>query len=269
MKPRIVVIEDSVETLLVLERQVRGEATLYFATNVSEGLEKIRKHRPDLVLLDIELGNEGGMAVLAALRNDPATVQLPVIIMSSHDSWLMRRQMFKAGADNFLNKPLEPESLRAAIRCALNKAACADAPADSPAVLVINAPTAFASSVGAICEPLGVPLVTAVDPAAVGRLAARRSYALVVYYEDDASPAVNSEFYEAFRRSLSLSRTPLLVAMGRVTPERAAAVLDQVPAELLDSAVPPARLRQVLQRWLRVAGPAGDGSPDSRPAEPS
>jgi DNA-binding response OmpR family regulator len=81
---------------------------------VSDGeaaLRAVAEHRPDAVVLDVMMPNLDGIAVLRALRADPATVDLPVVVVTARatdtDIW----DGWQAGADHYLTKPVRIAAL--------------------------------------------------------------------------------------------------------------------------------------------------------------
>lgn len=106
---RILLVEDE-ESLLKLETilfTTRG----YRVTGVPDGasaLEAIRKNPPDLVILDIMLpGGTDGFEVCRAIKENPETASIPVIILSAKKSIPDLERGRKAGADAYLTKPFK------------------------------------------------------------------------------------------------------------------------------------------------------------------
>jgi CheY-like chemotaxis protein len=86
---------------------------------VAGAVDSIRALRPALVLLDLHLPDGDGGEVLKALRRDPATRDLPVIVISSDATDLARARLADAGASGFLTKPIDLRRLLDAVRSAL------------------------------------------------------------------------------------------------------------------------------------------------------
>lgn len=83
----------------------RPGVQLVTAPDAATGLELVRKHMPDLVLLDLGLPDRDGGTVLADLKGDPRTAQIPVVVISgAADS---QTRVLADGAEAFLSKPLE------------------------------------------------------------------------------------------------------------------------------------------------------------------
>jgi CheY-like chemotaxis protein len=71
------------------------------------GLELAGQHRPDLILLDLDLPDMHGSDVLAALRKDPSLVHIPVVVISADATPGQIQRLQEAGARDYLTKPLD------------------------------------------------------------------------------------------------------------------------------------------------------------------
>jgi len=91
------------------------------AVNGKDGLEKIRKKMPDVLLLDIMMPVMNGYQVLEALKADPATRDLPVLVISAVDEMDSVLQCIKNGAEDYLPKPLNMLLLKARIGAILDR----------------------------------------------------------------------------------------------------------------------------------------------------
>jgi CheY-like chemotaxis protein len=94
----------------VLRRTLR--CTVLEAENGERALELARAHRPTLTILDLRMPRLSGPEVLAALRADPDTAGLPVLVMTSDDNH-DGADLLAAGAVAFLRKPLTRDALAA------------------------------------------------------------------------------------------------------------------------------------------------------------
>jgi len=105
---KILVVEDE-ESLLKLESillTTRG----YKVSGVTDGLralEEIAKDRPDLVLLDIMIPGLDGFEVCRRIKADPATVGLPVVMLTAKKSSADQVRGLAAGADAYVTKPFK------------------------------------------------------------------------------------------------------------------------------------------------------------------
>jgi twitching motility two-component system response regulator PilH len=78
------------------------------AQDGAAALDLTREHRPDVVLLDLTMPHMSGKDVLVALRADPSTRDIPVVILTGHAMPGTQAEVNKAGADLFLTKPCLP-----------------------------------------------------------------------------------------------------------------------------------------------------------------
>jgi DNA-binding NarL/FixJ family response regulator len=83
------------------------------------GLEAIDASRPDLVIVDLSLGDDDGLALVKAIRSRHE--DLPVLVFSMHDAPVWALRAFQAGADGYVSKQEMGDTLLAAIRCVLGR----------------------------------------------------------------------------------------------------------------------------------------------------
>ncbi|MBI3271746.1 MAG: response regulator [Planctomycetes bacterium] len=117
---KILLVDDYPENLRVLESFLEDEPyNLLTAANGEEALAKIRGEAPDIVLLDVMMPILDGFQVCSAVKADPQTALLPVVLVTALDSMDDRLKGIDAGADDFLTKPVNPLELKARIRSLL------------------------------------------------------------------------------------------------------------------------------------------------------
>jgi CheY-like chemotaxis protein len=75
------------------------------------GLELARERSPDVILLDLHLPDLGGEEVLTRLRAEPATREIPVVVLSADATGRQREPLLAAGALDYLTKPIEVRAL--------------------------------------------------------------------------------------------------------------------------------------------------------------
>jgi len=80
-------------------------------------LETVAGESPDIVLMDVFLTGGDGLELLRRIRSDPATRQLPVVMISGME---LSEQCLQAGADAFLLKPYTPEQLATTMKQCLD-----------------------------------------------------------------------------------------------------------------------------------------------------
>lgn len=116
----VLIVDDSVDIHRLLKIRLRNEkVSIISATTAEDGFELARSERPDLILLDIDLPGISGFEVLSWLKDDAATVAIPVIFLSSSDHSEDKVRGFDLGAIDYVTKPFDLAELRARVRSAL------------------------------------------------------------------------------------------------------------------------------------------------------
>lgn len=117
MGGRVLIADDVATNRIVMK--VKLTAAGYLPVVVADGascLAMARAEPPDLILLDLLLPDMAGTEVLRRLRADPATRRVPVVMFSASHAVDARIEAFRAGADEFLIKPLDDQTLLARVR---------------------------------------------------------------------------------------------------------------------------------------------------------
>jgi signal transduction histidine kinase/ActR/RegA family two-component response regulator len=113
----VLYIEDNMANLRLVERIIgrRPELTLISAMQGSQGLELARSHRPQAIILDLHLADMPGGEVLARLREDSRTREIPVVILSADATPGQVTRLLAQGAQAYLTKPLDVAELLACL----------------------------------------------------------------------------------------------------------------------------------------------------------
>ena len=114
---RILVVEDN-ELNMKLFRDVlvaTGYRTLE-ATSGGEAVELATEHEPDLVLMDIQLPDLGGVQALVRLRENERTASIPVLALTAQAMDGDRERFLAAGFDGYLSKPVNVRELIDTVR---------------------------------------------------------------------------------------------------------------------------------------------------------
>ncbi len=114
-KKKILIIDDTVETIKVLMNILNTEYTTYFAVNGPKGLEIARDVKPDIVLLDIMMPEMNGYEVCSRLKEDPETENIPVIFVTAVSEAMDMAKGFKTGGVDYVTKPYLPEVVLARV----------------------------------------------------------------------------------------------------------------------------------------------------------
>ncbi len=116
-KKRILIVDDDpdlVETVSMM-LESKGFATIPAYGGI-EGLDKARKERPDLIVLDVMMPDKDGYAVCNELKKDPAFKEIPIILLTAigdhitSTTYTLRGGM-ETFADDFFQKPVNTQSL--------------------------------------------------------------------------------------------------------------------------------------------------------------
>ncbi len=129
---RVLVVDDeeNVAHLVASALRFDGFETLT-ADSGSRALAAVAEHEPDLVVLDVMLGDLDGVEVLRRLRSGGSDV--PVVFLTARDAGEHRVEGLRAGADDYVVKPFSVEELLARVHAVLRRTA---PPARSPASLL-------------------------------------------------------------------------------------------------------------------------------------
>ncbi len=119
-KPVVLLIDDSLDVHRLLKARLRAEDIDFVSASSGEqGIALAKERQPLLTLLDLDMPGMDGFEVLRALKDDPATVQIPVIILSGLQSAQDKVTAFDLGAVDYVTKPFDLAELRVRLRSAL------------------------------------------------------------------------------------------------------------------------------------------------------
>lgn len=121
-KPRLLLIEDEedIAALIKLQAEISGYK-LHVEVDGLNGLLAVEREKPDLVVLDIMLPGQSGLDVCRKLKNNPATKDIPVIMISAKSEELDVVLGLELGADDYVCKPFSPKILFSRVRAVLRR----------------------------------------------------------------------------------------------------------------------------------------------------
>jgi CheY-like chemotaxis protein len=116
-KKKILIVDDSA-TVVMMEKTILagGNYELSVATDGVRALASIANSRPDLVLMDIVMPNMDGYETVERLRADPATKDIPVIMVTTKGETAQRDKGLAVGCNDYVTKPIDAAALLAKIR---------------------------------------------------------------------------------------------------------------------------------------------------------
>lgn len=104
---KIMVVDDDPDTLAILGRYVQREGLVAVeAFSGAECLRLAKEHPPDVIVLDLMMPEMDGFAVCRALKADPATAEIPVIMLTAREDIEARAQGMELGISDFITKPV-------------------------------------------------------------------------------------------------------------------------------------------------------------------
>jgi signal transduction histidine kinase/CheY-like chemotaxis protein len=125
----VLIVENRTDTLLMYSRWLKGgEFRMVAARSIREAEKRLAAERPALIVLDVYLHGEDSWNLLASIKSDPETRDVPVLMVTTEDD---PRKAFHLGADEYLVKPVERETMLVCLRRLAASAA-------SPQVLIID-----------------------------------------------------------------------------------------------------------------------------------
>ncbi|WP_037572085.1 HD domain-containing phosphohydrolase [Spirochaeta cellobiosiphila] len=114
-KAKILMIDDTRTNLFFLQEALEDYENLYTASNGSEGYKKAQEILPDIILTDIVMPKMDGFECLKALKGNPFTLDIPVIILSTLDKLDNKTRGFALGAVDYITKPFDKEEVKARV----------------------------------------------------------------------------------------------------------------------------------------------------------
>jgi two-component system cell cycle response regulator DivK len=118
----ILIVEDNAKNMKLVRDllQHQGHQTLEAETG-EVGLAMALRHRPDLVLMDIQLPDIDGTAVLARIREDTSLDAMPVLAVSASVMPDQQQRIVRSGFDGFIAKPISIKPFLSAVNKALSE----------------------------------------------------------------------------------------------------------------------------------------------------
>ncbi len=108
MAGRILVVDDVATNRIVMKVKLAAACyTVEQADSGAEALRAARTNKPDLILLDVLMPDMSGLDVCRALKSDPETSDIPVVLITALSDRTAKMEGLEAGADDFLTKPVE------------------------------------------------------------------------------------------------------------------------------------------------------------------
>src|SRR6478736_6188082 len=121
--PRILVVEDDLDIAELIAHYLTGAGhSVERLTSGRDVLGRLHKAPADLVILDIMLPGMDGLQLCGAMRSDPRTAAIPVIMLTARGEESDRVSGLERGADDYVTKPFSPKELTARVAALLRRA---------------------------------------------------------------------------------------------------------------------------------------------------
>ena len=119
-KPQVLIIDDSAHNREILQAYLHNEnVEVEHANDGVEGIEKIRKKLPDLILLDVLMPRMDGFKVCSVLKNSRETRFIPIVMVTALNEKKDRLRGIELGCDDFISAPFDRDELVARVRSLL------------------------------------------------------------------------------------------------------------------------------------------------------
>ena len=117
LRKKILLVDDS-KTVLMMERMILAKPSyeLVTATDGAAAVETAAKERPDLILMDVVMPRMDGFEACKALRDQPATRLVPIIMVTTKAEARSVESGFAAGCSDYITKPINSLELLSKVR---------------------------------------------------------------------------------------------------------------------------------------------------------
>jgi CheY-like chemotaxis protein len=123
MRATILYIEDNEQNLYLITFLLKAKGyTVFQARDGLEGVEMAARHKPDLILLDIQLPGMDGYTVARNLRQRPEISRTPILAITSYAMTGDREKALEAGCSGYIEKPIDPDTFVAQVEKHLSNA---------------------------------------------------------------------------------------------------------------------------------------------------
>jgi CheY-like chemotaxis protein len=117
MKKKVLLVDDS-NTVLMMERMIlaKGPFEIVTARDGVEAIAKSKSELPDVILLDVMMPNLDGLSACAAIRAQPETADIPIIMVTTRGEEQNIETAFRHGCTDYVTKPINGLELMAKLQ---------------------------------------------------------------------------------------------------------------------------------------------------------
>jgi len=120
-KKKILIVDDELNIRLLVRSMLGKDYTVIEASDGDEAIDIARSQKPDFILMDILMPKVDGYIACHAIKTEPATKEIPVVMLTAIGYELNIKLSQEMGADGYITKPFSPQDLRDTIDRFLTK----------------------------------------------------------------------------------------------------------------------------------------------------
>ncbi len=120
---KILLIDDEQDFcyFLKINMELYGGYKIIISSDLKKVVKTVRRHKPDIILLDIMMPDISGFEILKQLKNDKKISSIPVILLTARDDEESKNKGMELGAEEYIIKPFEIENLKDKIEKIINR----------------------------------------------------------------------------------------------------------------------------------------------------
>lgn len=122
-RSRILAVDDNSISLATIEQELKREYEVIPVNSGERALQYLRRERPDLILMDIQMAQKSGIETLREIRGMEKCKDIPVIMITSKQDKATVVESSKLGVDDYVVKPFKGDDLRRRIGRVMGRAA--------------------------------------------------------------------------------------------------------------------------------------------------
>ena len=116
MKPKLLIVDDEPQIRMLLGEFLSDQFEVNFASNGKEAIQNTKSYRPDIILMDIMMPEMDGYEAIQRIRGDMKMKSLPIIAVTAKAMIGDREKCIKAGASDYISKPVDIDQLMSLLR---------------------------------------------------------------------------------------------------------------------------------------------------------
>jgi len=118
-RPKILIVDDSRTIVILINSILKENYDTVTASNGLQAIEVNAREKPDLILMDVEMPEMDGFEACRKIKEQAGNTFIPIIFITSKGDLQSMKTGLKAGAEDYLTKPFEPEELLARVQAVL------------------------------------------------------------------------------------------------------------------------------------------------------